>query len=362
LLSRATFQPSLGTIASSSTVDHNTPFQYNVHHIHDLPRTTSPRPPGGGSFGFCPVPRSCSGLAWTPPSKAPADTSSSDGVGDDKDNSLLEFLLDEVLQHEEEEAAGGLLFSNTSYLVNNVVGDDLGDADLGDLVLPTTFSRSISCLSMSSDVLALGDLDGLEDLVLPGACDRSMSGQSVTSEGLAAIMFDVDDLSSTIDRTCDWMMHDTAADKCCVEDVTRVEDCVEDIEDVTGVEETSRAEETSRVLLTSAPMLPVPSTSSTDWSTYVYQPSLSSTGTCVVPRPSREIFMEGMVFPLSHKKQKIARYLEKRKRRLSGTRRPRESAGEITYKPRREIANKRARHNGRFVSVSEFGAAPPRGR
>lgn len=235
---------------------------------------------------------------------------------------------------------------------SNLLDFDLGDVDLSDLELPATHSRSTSFMSIGFDTL--------EDLALPGGCSRSLSGHSVTSEGLAAIMFDdaddlcadsdgVDETCRSIDKTYDWMTHDTAIEK----------DCVKDIEAPTCVVMKAPSS-------TPAPAsLPVPC--SRDWSAYVYKPpSAQSMGTCVIiPRPTREILMEGMecmtssfsFSPGEVKKQKIARYLEKRKRRLSKKRNRDVSSG-----TRREIANKRARQNGRFVSVSEFGAAPRRVR
>jgi len=78
---------------------------------------------------------------------------------------------------------------------------------------------------------------------------------------------------------------------------------------------------------------------------------VTPTGRVVIPRPSREILVEGME-PTDMKKQKIARYLEKRKRRLS--RRAVEKKPPA-YQARSNVAGKRVRIGGRFVSSSEWG-------
>jgi len=87
----------------------------------------------------------------------------------------------------------------------------------------------------------------------------------------------------------------------------------------------------------------------------------TKTSTCrpVIPRPSREILIKGME-PTDMKKQKIARYLEKRKRRLLKQKMEKRYKLEKrekkpTYQARSDVAGKRTRIGGRFVSSSEWG-------
>jgi hypothetical protein len=244
----------------------------------------------------------------------------------------LQTLLEEVLQHDED-GANGLMFDEAN---DTMFGDDDIDFDeLGDLKLPVSCSRSTSCLSLNSD-------------------------------GLGAI-FEADDSSTdswmnSIARTGGWMADD---------DVVK---CVDGTEEV-AVENPARevVETTDTDLAAVLPRIqnPTPST-----------PPSTGSSSITIPRPTREFLVEGMnPSSLSFsdgcssfsresssfsngfsngdiKKQKIARYLEKRKRRLSR----KWNQPVALSSTRRAIANKRARVNGRFVSVSEFGSAPKRRR
>jgi len=108
--------------------------------------------------------------------------------------------------------------------------------------------------------------------------------------------------------------------------------------------------------------LPTPLQMKTNWS--IYQLDFASSNTreslctpIIIPQPSREIFMEGV--PSKEKRQKIARYLEKRRRRIE----KRQMEKKIpSYPARSNVASSRVRRGGRFVCSSEWGKRirPPR--
>jgi hypothetical protein len=108
--------------------------------------------------------------------------------------------------------------------------------------------------------------------------------------------------------------------------------------------------------------LPTPLQLKTDWS--IYQPDFISSNTpetpctpIIIPQPSREILMDGV--PSKEKRQKIARYLEKRRRRIE----KRQMEINIpSYPARSNVASSRIRRGGRFVCSSEWGKRirPPR--
>lgn len=238
-------------------------------------------------------------------------------------------LLEEVLQHDED-GANGLMFDEAKY----TTADDIDFDELGDLKLPVLCSRSTSCLSLNSD-------------------------------GLGAI-FEADDSSAdswinSIARTGDWMADDAAK-------------CIDGTEEVAKPNTTPAGE----VVETTEPAAVLPPRIQNKPSTPPFCGLTTGSSSISIPRPTREFLVEGMTPSSSSlseglsyfsgglpsfsqgdiKKQKIARYLEKRKRRLS---RKRNHPVPISS-TRRDIANKRARVNGRFVSVSEFGSASKRRR
>jgi len=108
--------------------------------------------------------------------------------------------------------------------------------------------------------------------------------------------------------------------------------------------------------------LPTPLQLKTDWSKY--QPDFISPNTpespctpIIIPQLSREILMEGV--PSKEKRRKIARYLEKRRRRIE----KRQMEKKIpSYPARSNVASSRVRRGGRFVCSSEWGKRirPPR--
>lgn len=287
----------------------------NFQH-HCAPRSstydcrTEPSGPRSQPVGFSPVPDN-NGLLTTKPQ------SSSSSV--EKDDSLLHFLLDEVLQHDED-GASDFMFDKA----NDDVFDDC-DLELADLTLPVSCTRSTSCLSVNSDWLT-----------------EILEGDASSDSWLNSIV-----------RTGNWMADDDVhVDEIEVEKVVAADP---PLPLMATVEQVSRA-----------PRIPTPEFSVVSTLPFcgVTTGSSSNSGVFKIPRPSKEFLIEGMTYPSFSqgdiKKQKIARYLEKRKRRLSRkSNKPRTSTA---FSTRREIANKRARVNGRFVSVSEFGSAPKRRR
>ncbi len=251
----------------------------------------------------------------------------------EKDDSLLQFLFDEVFKHDEV-GANDFMFDDAE----NMIDDEI-DLELGELMLPASCSRSTSCLSVNSD-------------------------------GLAAIMEAddgfADNWMNSITRTVDWMEYPDCVDKIdeVVKQMVAPNETFERDVAVTDKFTLASAEtmeplqqpfrtSTNDVFMTST--LPFCGLSSG---------SSSRSRVFTIPRPSKEILIEGMTSSLSEgekKKQKIARYLEKRKRRLLRNKNP-EDVGGMASSTRREIANKRSRVNGRFVSISEFGSAPKRRR
>jgi hypothetical protein len=214
------------------------------------------------------------------------------------------------------------------------------------------------------------DLDGLQ---MPAACTRGISCLSMcsvrTEDGLGIELDDSGDkLTHSIARVAAWMGKDD-------DDFEgNVERCAaQDIENVTELVVTKPS--SSKVPADSAlSSLPLPKTCGLDWAAFKERSSCfntaagasSSSGLVPIPKLSREVLIEGMEPRLSSpadiKKQKIARYLEKRQRRLLKRKKPYTSRAteDVTYQSRRDIANKRARINGRFVCTSEFGQAPRR--
>jgi len=152
----------------------------------------------------------------------------------------------------------------------------------------------------------------------------------------------VHSMTNVVGRVGDWMNQDDE----CVKDIDEISKLV--VLDVKNCE-------CSRV------KLPVPRT---DWSAYQTSHGCAASsslppfgGILVIPRLSREVLIEGIVpfpslLPVDVKKQKIRRYLEKRQRRLN---RKSTLTSKVAYGARRDLANKRTRVNGRFVSTSEFG-------
>lgn len=219
---------------------------------------------------------------------------------------------------------------------------------------------------MFDDDIELGDLKMLV------SCSRSTSCLSVNSDGLAAIM-EADDGSAdswmnSIARTVDWMEDNDAG---CVDKIDEVVKQMvapnETFEmDVAVTENSTLAPAKTMEQLQQPFRIPTIDGSMTSSLPFCGVSSGSSPRSRVftIPRPSKEILIEGMTSSVSEaekKKQKIARYLEKRKRRLLRHKNP-EGVGVMVSSTRREIANKRARVNGRFVSISEFGSAPKRRR
>ncbi len=240
----------------------------------------------------------------------------------------MQFLFDEVFKYDEV-GANDFLFDDAE----NMIDDEI-DFEFGDLKLPVSYSRSTSCLSVNSD-------------------------------GLAAIM-EADDGSAdnwmnSIARTVDWMEDNDGG---CVDKIDEVVKqmvapnetfgrgvAVTEKSTLASAETMEKFQQPFRIS-TTLPFCGVSSCSS------------SRSRVFTIPRPSKEILIEGMTSSLSEgeiKKQKIARYLEKRKRRLLRHKNP-DGVGGMASSTRREIANKRARVNGRFVSISEFGSAPKRRR
>jgi len=269
--------------------------------------------------GFSGVPSKPSLLATGPLTSSHQPPSPPLEDVEEKDDSLLQFLYQDL----QEDGGGGIMFDGCS-------GMAAFDGD---------------------DEWLYGGNDELDGLMMPATCTRSISGLSVASEhGLTAVL-EADDSAEewehSIARVEGWLDNKTD------------DECGRDIGEVSK-------------LVTVGPWagimasLPAPRTSAMDWSSYVAQGTGSSgassaSGVFVIPRLSREILIEGMGPSMAEiKKQKIARYLEKRKRRLQ--KRKKTVATQVTYTARREIANKRARNNGRFVSTSEFGPASNRRR
>ena len=288
----------------------------------------------GGSVGFFavfPEPRLLATEPLTSSHQPPSPPPAAGAEVEDKDDSLLQFLYQDLL---EDDGGGGMTLD--------------GSSD-------------------GNDEWLYGGNDDLEDLMMPATCTRSISGLSLASEHRLTAAFEAGDDSlesweHSITRVGNWL--DGKDDDECGRDIEEVSKLVTvGGEGVAGSPDGGGLGPWSGSIMAS---LPAPRTSAMDWSAYVAQRSSgwnrpSGSGVFVIPRLSREILVEGMGPSAADvKKQKIARYLEKRKRRLQ--KKKTTVTTQVTYKARREIANKRARNNGRFVSTSEFGQASRRRR
>lgn len=193
------------------------------------------------------------------------------------------------------------------------------------------------------------DKDGeLDDLMMPDVCGRSISCGSLSSDGWVRSTLDA------ISNVRDWM--DKEEDEC-VQDI----DAVSNMVDVAPKSVSPCAAPLTKESTNSAGLLPAPRP---HWSNCRAKghpsPSPSPIIRIPIPRLSREVLVESTATVADVKKQKIARYLEKRRRRLA--RGNSSITSKVMYEARRNIANKRKRVNGRFVSTSEFGQAPKRQR
>jgi hypothetical protein len=111
-----------------------------------------------------------------------------------------------------------------------------------------------------------------------------------------------------------------------------------------------------RSMLEALSFLPTPLQLKTDWSIYDFISSNTRESLCtpiIIPQPSREILMEGV--PSKEKRPKIARYLEKRRRRIEKIQMEKNIP---SYPARSNVASSRVRRGGRFVCSSEWGKRP----